>query len=256
MEKDSDCRTGPSFSSPTGPKPTRLMCPDSNYRLQGSTLGSRLVNGERKATSAVPELQENRQKLKTLYPCPSYIRSKNLRAHKLTHQRTAEGREIRKDTAASNHVKVKEEEEVCGFITAEGEDVGWSFPGLRESTACGSRGAVFGSGRGVCGTGGGVCESGGGASGSRGGVCRSGFKGGPSTSCINQEAESQSSTKARESPDSDQRREEDIGMNVTAEEEEVKKKEEDGVGGFINSEGEEVEWDSIQHHPSVLFTQQ
>ncbi|XP_029595782.1 zinc finger protein 391 [Salmo trutta] len=154
----------------------------------------------------------------------SYIRSKNLRAHKLTHQRTGGGGKSdgEREMAATVQVEVKEEEEVGGFINAEREEVGWSFPDLRE-------GPVHGSG-------------------SEGGS--------PPTSHINKDPGDQSSTKAIESQGPDPSHEEDItptpGMNIhiVEEEDEEEVNEEDEVGGFINSEGEEFDWDSVQHRES------
>uniref|UniRef100_A0A673ZY95 Zinc finger protein 391-like n=1 Tax=Salmo trutta TaxID=8032 RepID=A0A673ZY95_SALTR len=63
----------------------------------------------------------------------SYIRSKNLRAHKLTHQRTGGGGKSDREREMAATIQVKVKEEVGGFINAEGEEVGWSFPDLRES---------------------------------------------------------------------------------------------------------------------------
>ncbi|XP_045069116.1 zinc finger protein 391 isoform X2 [Coregonus clupeaformis] len=171
--------------SHSGEKHHCLICQKQYIRAEDLKIHHRVHTGERP------------------YRCAecgkSYIRSKNLRAHKLTHQRT--------------QVKVKEEKEE---EVAEGEEVGWRFPDLRESPVHGS-----------------------------------GSEGSPPTSHINKDPGDQSSPKARESQGPDPNHEEDStqtpGMNARIVEEE---EEEEEVGGFINSEGEEFGWDSVQHRES------
>ncbi|KAK6301091.1 hypothetical protein J4Q44_G00291890 [Coregonus suidteri] len=103
--------------SHSGEKHHCLICQKQYIRAEDLKIHHRVHTGERP------------------YRCAecgkSYIRSKNLRAHKLTHQRTQGG---------GGGVKVKEEKEE---EVAEGEEVGWRFPDLRESPVHGSGSVII-----------------------------------------------------------------------------------------------------------------